>query len=126
MALPEKEAELLRFAAAPGDGRGARIFNLPGRVWMIPILGLALSLFFLAVVGAPPLKAMMPFFGSCWFSWFFFYQRPPRFLVDWATTRISGRHAELRPLRRRAAMRALHPLRAVGTPRPGHDSTIRS
>ena len=102
--------QLVRIAAAPGTGRGGEILRLPGRTWLIPLGGLVLTLFLMTVSKSSPFKAFAPFILSSVFTWFFFYDRPPRFLGDWLTSRVRGRHAELVTPRRRAAMRRLHPL----------------
>ena len=102
--------QLMRFPAAPGTGRGGEILRLPGHTWLIPLGGLVLTLFLLTISGSAPFKAFVPFALSSVFTWFFFYERPPRFLGDWLTSRVRGSHAELVTPRRRAAMRRLHPL----------------
>jgi len=110
--VPEDEhARLLRFPAAPGDGRGGEILGLPGRIWLLPLAGLLATLFALTVGGWTPLPALLPLGSTALFTWYFFHQRPPRFLEDWCASRLLGPHAELRPARQRASRRDFHPLR---------------
>ncbi|MBS0658178.1 MAG: hypothetical protein JSR82_08025 [Verrucomicrobia bacterium] len=110
--MPEDDqVRLLRFPAAPGDGRGGEILGLPGRIWMLPLAGLLLTLFLLTVGGWSPPAAAVPFGATGLFTWFFFHQRPPRFLEDWWSSRLLGPHAELSAARVRAARRDFHPYR---------------
>lgn len=110
METEEDNVRLLRFPAAPGDGRGGEILGLPGRTWLLPLAGLLGTICLLTVFAWTPWSAALPLAGSSAFTAYFFHGRPPRFLEDWCATRLLGPHAELSPRQARAARRDFHPL----------------
>jgi hypothetical protein len=88
------------------EAKGSGLFGLDGESFVIPLGGLIVTIVFVAgalsreegVISI--LTALLPFGLTLGFSYFFFHNRPPRFMEDWIDGLFIGRAVNIAPRRR--------------------------